>query len=144
MRLTSCVSKCLNKRHWDRRIWEVGYRGSPLPQVKPYKAETPLKPDTVTHLKNALEREYKVMQWLSNPYITEEKERPYVEARGDIIDQWKQKVVAEKQAKMPGKGKRYTVDGRLEKRRANVGNNLQNHVTVEDSLKELIRRDRWA
>lgn len=77
-------------------------------------------------------------------FIFQEKEQPYLEAHGDIIDQWKQKVVAEKQAKMPGKGKRYTVDGRLEKRRANVGNNLQNHITVEDSLKELIRRDRWA
>lgn len=46
-------------------------------------------------------------------------------------------------AKMPSKPKNYTIDGRLEKRCANVGNLLHNHRRIEDTLKEVIRRERW-
>lgn len=44
---------------------------------------------------------------------------------------------------MPSKPKQYTIDGRLEIRRANVGNLLHSHRSVEDSLKEVMRRERW-
>lgn len=52
-------------------------------------------------------------------------------------------MIAKKQAKMPNKKKFCKADGTLEKRQANVGNLLHSHRTVEDSLKDLIRRNRW-
>jgi len=71
-------------------------------------------------------------------------ERPYVELHGDIIDQWNAEKVAERQDKMPGKPKRCNLaDGRLEKRRANVGNLLQEHRTLESTMADLIARNRW-
>lgn len=68
---------------------------------------------------------------------------PFVEKYGTIVDEWKQEKGEELQSKMPNKEKQYKMDGRLENRRANVGNLLHNHRTVEESLKDLIRRDRW-
>lgn len=73
----------------------------------------------------------------------QEQEGPYVEKFGTIVDEWNNKMIAKKQAKMPNKDKFYKADGTLEKAQANVGNLLHNHRTVEDSLKELIRRNRW-
>ena len=89
-------------------------------------------------------REWNVMQWLANPYLNAERERPYIEQYGDVVDQWKQSQIEAKQRKMPNKPKIFKVyDGNLEKRRANVGNMLHSHRTVEEQMKDLIRLTRW-
>ncbi len=36
MHLTRFLKGNLNKIHWDRRVWEIGYRGPPLAQQKAY------------------------------------------------------------------------------------------------------------
>jgi hypothetical protein len=83
------------------------------------------------------------MQWLANPYLNAEKEAPYLERYGNIVEQRTQELIEEKQRKMPSKPKYLKVNGEVEKRRANVGNMLHSHRTVETQMKELIRRTRW-
>lgn len=36
MRLTAWVWRNLNAPEWNRRVWEIGYRGPPLPKQKMY------------------------------------------------------------------------------------------------------------
>jgi hypothetical protein len=99
--------------------------------------------NAVAATQQALMREWNVMQWLANPYLNEEKERPWLERYGDIVDQKIDQIVEEDQRRMPSKPKIYKLNGELEKRRANVGNLLHSHRTVESQMKELIRRSRW-
>lgn len=36
MRLTAWLWKNLNIAEWNRRVWEIGYRGPPIPKLKMY------------------------------------------------------------------------------------------------------------
>ncbi|KAL3117748.1 hypothetical protein niasHT_000924 [Heterodera trifolii] len=100
--------------------------------------------NAVNEVRTALMREWNVMQWLANPYLNAEKEAPYLERYGNINDEWTQRTVEAKHRKMPNKPKiRQIASGEVEKRRANVGNLLHAHRTVEDELKNLERRNRW-
>uniref|UniRef100_A0A914GVJ6 Uncharacterized protein n=1 Tax=Globodera rostochiensis TaxID=31243 RepID=A0A914GVJ6_GLORO len=148
MKLTQLLTKrivCLNKHTWDRRVWEKGYYGPPLPIVKrtgrPPRVVTD---DDVSEVRGALMREWNVMQWLANPYLNAEKEAPFLARHGDVVDEWERHTVEAKQRKMPSKPKIYNkVTGELEKRRGNVGNLLHAHRTVEGDMKALLRRNRW-
>uniref|UniRef100_A0A183BRY5 GLOBIN domain-containing protein n=1 Tax=Globodera pallida TaxID=36090 RepID=A0A183BRY5_GLOPA len=73
MKLTQLLTKrivCLNKHTWDRRVWEKGYYGPPLPIVKRTgRAPQVVTDDDVNEVRGALMREWNVMQWLANPYL---------------------------------------------------------------------------
>uniref|UniRef100_A0A1I8BX31 Transposase n=1 Tax=Meloidogyne hapla TaxID=6305 RepID=A0A1I8BX31_MELHA len=131
------VKRCRrNVEDWFRRVWEVGYVGPSLPKKQ--------CEESVDTTRQHLMREWNVMQWLANPYLNSERERPYIERYGDVVDQWRQSQIEAKQRKMPNKPKIFKVyDGSLEKRRANIGNMLHSHRTVEDQMKDLIRLTRW-
>ncbi|KAL3117747.1 hypothetical protein niasHT_000923 [Heterodera trifolii] len=135
----------LNAHTWYRRVWEKGYSGPPLPKIKRTgKPPVPVTNEAVNEVRTALMREWNVMQWLANPYLNAEKEAPYLERYGNINDEWTQRAVEAKHRKMPSKPKiRQIASGEVEKRRANVGNLLHAHRTVEDELKNLERRNRW-
>ena len=83
------------------------------------------------------------MQWLANPYLNADREQPYLERHGDVVDQSTQQEIEAKQRKMPSKPKLFKATGQLEKKRANVGNMLHSHRTVESQMQRLIRRSRW-
>jgi len=148
MRLTETLKRgfkvCLNLPEWDRRIWETGYRGSPLPKMKATgQKPRPISQNSTESLRKSLLREWNVMQWLANPYITEEEERPYVMKYGNILDQWAEQKISEKQARMPSKPKKYKIIGGIERKTANVGNLLHRHRTVEEQLSNIILNKRW-
>ena len=107
------------------------------------KQQHPLSQNAIEAARARLYREWNVMQWLANPYLNAEQEAAYLERYGDVLEQNRREVVEAHQRKMPNKPKVTKVNGEVDKKRANVGNMLHSHRTVEDQMKELIRRSRW-
>ena len=62
---------------------------------------------------------------------------------GTVDDQIAHQKEIEKQAKMPGEPKILNERLRVDRRRANIGNLLHSHRTVEDSMFDLLQRKRW-
>ncbi|KAH7722646.1 hypothetical protein AAVH_09897 [Aphelenchoides avenae] len=144
MRITSFLFGNLNKVHWDQRVWEIGYRGSPLPKRKATRRpHIPVTKYRVDILRERFKREWNVMRWLATPYLNEEIEKPYIEKHGDVHQQLERERERAQQARMPGDEKWIGEHGKANKRYANYGNLLHHHRTVEDSMGELIRRNRW-
>lgn len=144
MKFTNALFGNLNKIHWNRRVWEIGYRGPNLSQRKATgRPDYPVTPYRVALLRERFEREYSVMRYLSTPYLTNDKEQPYWDKYGspEELRLAKQKEI--EQATMPGKPKRISEFKKADKKVANLGNMLHYNRTVEDSLKDLIRRNRW-
>lgn len=71
-------------------------------------------------------------------------EHEYVKKYGTSAEQRAKELLETKQRRMPGEPKKRIVgSGKVLKARANVGNLLHEHRTIENSLKELIIRQRW-
>lgn len=71
-------------------------------------------------------------------------EQDYIEKYGTAAEQRDKEHLESEQRRMPGKPKRKIVGtGKVLRTRANVGNLLHEHRTIENSLKELIIRQRW-
>ncbi|VDM99523.1 unnamed protein product [Thelazia callipaeda] len=145
MRLTVWLRTNLNTREWYRRVWEIGYRGPPLPKLKiKGKPDYPIGSNAIIHLQNRLKLEYQVMKCLATPYITKDMEVEYIKKYGTSEQQREQELLKIEQSRMPGKPKRRIVgSGKVLRARANVGNLLHEHRTIESSLQELIVRQRW-
>ncbi|VDO28763.1 unnamed protein product [Haemonchus placei] len=189
MFLTRALRGNLNIPHWNRRVWEIGYSGPPLPKRKATgRPNYPISKNQVTILRDRFAREYNVMKLLTRPYVTavsscsslsfysrkcllstaKDPKRLYNflfgilsslcarfqlrEAESDYfasknvtgLDQIREQEKARAEAlRMPGKAKRVDGSKRAIRRRANVGNLLQKHITVEDSLAELMNRNCW-
>ncbi|TKR67978.1 hypothetical protein L596_024039 [Steinernema carpocapsae] len=144
MKLTSAALGNLNKIHWNRRVWEIGYRGPPLPQRKATgRPHYPVTTPRVNELRERFQREYNVMKCLATPYFTKEQETAYWQKHKSVDDQKEAKKLEERQRTMPGEVKRESEFKKMDRRYANVGNSLHKHRTIEDSLSELIRRNRW-
>ncbi|MFH4976595.1 hypothetical protein AB6A40_003304 [Gnathostoma spinigerum] len=144
MRLSICLSKNLNYIHWNRRVWEIGYRGPLLPQRKATgRPDLPVTDNQVLLLRERLSREYDVMKYLASPYFTKTEEAEYITLKGSPSEQRAAELQIQELRRMPGKPKRITSSKATDRRVANVGNLLHNHRAVEDSMRELIRRYRW-
>uniref|UniRef100_A0AC35FVZ9 Uncharacterized protein n=1 Tax=Panagrolaimus sp. PS1159 TaxID=55785 RepID=A0AC35FVZ9_9BILA len=134
----------LNKIHWDRRPWQIGYRGNLLPQNKATgRPNVPIHPGNVAILRHQMAREYEVMRHLANPYITEEKEAPYIRQNGNFNEQLANAKKIKEHQRMPGEPKYLKEDGTVYKPFGNYGNLLHKHRSVEDSMFQLIRREKW-
>ncbi|CAI4226079.1 unnamed protein product [Auanema sp. JU1783] len=136
----------LNRRHWNRKVFEIGYRGPLLPQQKVTgRPDLPIYPDKVVTLRDRLNREFGVMSLLARPYVTEVVEQDYFEHLNvKSLEELREREVEEQQAKkMPGKEKRIEGSKVSVRRRANIGNSLHKNTTIEDSLSSLIQRNRW-
>uniref|UniRef100_A0A7E4ZWM1 Uncharacterized protein n=1 Tax=Panagrellus redivivus TaxID=6233 RepID=A0A7E4ZWM1_PANRE len=143
MRVSSTLYRNLNKIHWDRRAWQIGYRGPPLPQQKATgRPHRPIHRGSVELLRSNLAREYNVMRHLANPYLNEEAEAPYVQQFGNVKEVVEKEIELKKQTRMPGDVKQVT-NNTVPKLYGNYGNLLHKHRTVEDSLFQLVRRERW-
>uniref|UniRef100_A0A0N4ZPM8 39S ribosomal protein L52, mitochondrial n=1 Tax=Parastrongyloides trichosuri TaxID=131310 RepID=A0A0N4ZPM8_PARTI len=144
MKFSTSIFKNLNKIHWDRRVWEIGYRGPHLPQRKATgRPNLPISGYKVQLLRERFDREYNVMRYLSTPYLTNDKEEAYWKIYGSPEKMRSEALKKEEQGTMPGKAKRISDFKLADKRVANIGNMLHHTRTVEDSLKGLIRRNRW-
>uniref|UniRef100_A0A915Q0W4 Uncharacterized protein n=1 Tax=Setaria digitata TaxID=48799 RepID=A0A915Q0W4_9BILA len=145
MRLTIWLSKNLNLSEWNRRVWEIGYRGPPLPKLKILgRPDYPISNNAVRQLQDKMKMEYQVMRHLATPYITKEMEQEYIKKYGTSTEQLEKELLEVEQRRMPGKPKKRIVgSGKVLKARANVGNLLHEHRTIENSLQELIIRQRW-
>ncbi|VDM40368.1 unnamed protein product [Toxocara canis] len=144
MRTTRALCGNLNKIHWDRRVWEVGYRGPPLAQRKATgRPDYPVSGNQILLLRERFEREWEVMKCLATPYISKEQEEPYIRLHGCPADEREQNALRKEQSTMPGEPKQIAMHKGGRQRAANVGNLLHSHRTVEDSLYEVIRRQRW-
>ncbi|GMT18838.1 hypothetical protein PFISCL1PPCAC_10135 [Pristionchus fissidentatus] len=144
MRLSTAVLGNLNKRHWNRRVWEIGYKGPLMPQQKATgRPDYPVSGNMVALTRERMAREFGVMKMLAQPYVEESAEQHYLEAKG--VESLQQlRLVEEKKIKdqsMPSKPKSMSPTGL--KRRGNVGTLLHSHRTIEDSLGYLINRNRW-
>ncbi|ETN69447.1 hypothetical protein RB195_008326 [Necator americanus] len=146
MFLTRALRRNLNLPHWNRRVWEIGYSGSPLPKKKATgRPDYPVSRSDLEVLRERFAREWNVMKLLSRPYVTAEVEADYFAAKNvssldEIREKEREKLEAQR---MPGKVKRTEGSKNSVRRRANVGNLLHTHKTVEDSLAELMNRNRW-
>ncbi|GMS88562.1 hypothetical protein PENTCL1PPCAC_10737 [Pristionchus entomophagus] len=144
MRLSSSVLGNLNKRHWNRRVWEVGYKGPLMPQQKATgRPDYAISGNQVALTRERFAREFGVMKMLAQPYIEESAERRYLESKGvqtlhELREMEQQKI---KDQAMPSKPKSMSPSGL--KRRGNVGTLLHTHRTIEDSLGYLANRNRW-
>ncbi|KAK0418030.1 hypothetical protein QR680_013337 [Steinernema hermaphroditum] len=144
MKLTSAVLGNLNKVHWNRRVWEIGYRGPHLPQRKATgRPHYPVTSNRVAELRERFEREYNVMRCLATPYFTKDQEAAYWDKYTSVDAQNETKKLETQQRRMPGEVKRESEFKKADRRVANIGNSLHKHRTIEDSLGELIRRNRW-
>nr|CDJ91642.1 Unknown [Haemonchus contortus] len=146
MFLTRALRGNLNIPHWNRRVWEIGYSGPPLPKRKATgRPNYPISKNQVAILRDRFAREYNVMKLLTRPYVTAEAESDYFASKNVTgLDQIREQEKARAEAlRMPGKAKRVDGSKRAVRRRANVGNLLQKHITVEDSLAELMNRNCW-
>ncbi|VDD92083.1 unnamed protein product [Enterobius vermicularis] len=144
MRLGVALWRNLNLREWNRKVWEIGYRGPPLPKLK----QTGRPPGVVTDdairlLQERFQREYEVMRCLATPYLTKEREAPYLAAYGDFNQQLQNAKQEQEYRSMPGEPKKVTGYKRIDRRYANVGNLLHVDRTIEDSLKHIIEGQRW-
>uniref|UniRef100_A0A1I7X044 MRP-S23 domain-containing protein n=1 Tax=Heterorhabditis bacteriophora TaxID=37862 RepID=A0A1I7X044_HETBA len=152
MFLTRALRGNLNRRHWDRRVWEIGYRGPLLPKQKAFvyfnqtgRPDLPVAPNHVKVLRERLQREFEVMKLLTKPYISADVEKEYFTSLNvSGLDDKRQKENDKLDAqRMPGKAKRTEGSKQAVRRRANIGNLLHSHITVEESLASLINRNRW-
>ncbi|VDN23237.1 unnamed protein product [Gongylonema pulchrum] len=145
MRLTSWLWKNLNLPEWNRRVWEIGYRGPPLPKLKIMgRPDWPISNNAIKQTQEKFMREYEVMKCLATPYLSKEMESDYVAKYGTSAEQRERQAQELEQRRMPGKPKRRIVGtGKVLRARANVGNLLHEHRTIESTLKELIVRQRW-
>ncbi|CAJ0600481.1 unnamed protein product [Cylicocyclus nassatus] len=146
MFLTRVLRGNLNLPHWNRRVWEIGYSGSPLPKKKATgRPDYPVSPAQVAVLRERFDREWNVMKLLCRPNITANVEADYFVSKGvsghaEIRNEVQAKLDSER---MPGKVKRTKGSKHSVRRRGNIGNLLHTHRTVEESLAELIVRNRW-
>ncbi|OZC05708.1 hypothetical protein X798_07317, partial [Onchocerca flexuosa] len=70
MRLTIWLRRNLNLPEWNRRVWEIGYRGPPLPKVKiKGRPDYPVNNNAIRQLQDRMKREYEVMKCLATPYL---------------------------------------------------------------------------
>ncbi|GMR41697.1 hypothetical protein PMAYCL1PPCAC_11892, partial [Pristionchus mayeri] len=144
MRLSSAVWGNLNRKHWNRRVWEVGYKGPLMPQQKATgRPDYAISGNMVALTRERFTREFGVMKMLAQPYIEEPAEQHYLQSKGvqslkELREMEEQKI---KDRTMPSKPKPKSPSGL--KRRGNVGTLLHEHRTVEDSLGYLINRNRW-
>lgn len=145
MRWTTYLCRNLNLPEWNRRVWEIGYRGPPIPKLKiKGKPDLPIHNNAIRQLQERMSREYEVMKCLATPYIKKEMEQKYIEKYGTAVEQREKELQETKQRSMPGKSKKRIVgSGAVLRARANVGNLLHEHRTIENSLQELIVRQRW-
>uniref|UniRef100_A0A0R3S574 39S ribosomal protein L59, mitochondrial n=1 Tax=Elaeophora elaphi TaxID=1147741 RepID=A0A0R3S574_9BILA len=145
MRLTAWLWKNLNAPEWNRRVWEIGYRGPPLPKQKiKGKPDYPISGNAIRQLQDKMKLEYEVMKCLATPYLNKEMEDEYIKKYGTPTEEQEKELLEMEQRRMPGKPKKRIVgSGKVLKARANVGNLLHEHRTIESSLKELIVRQRW-
>ncbi|KAJ1363254.1 hypothetical protein KIN20_023081 [Parelaphostrongylus tenuis] len=146
MFLTRALKGNLNLPHWNRRVWEIGYSGPPLPKRKATgRPNYPVSRSAVAVLRERFAREWGVMKLLTRPYITAEMESAYFASKGvEGLDGLREQEYAKLEAqRMPGKEKRTHGSKSVVRRRANVGNLLHTHKTVEDSLADLMNRNRW-
>ncbi|WKY00505.1 hypothetical protein Q1695_014947 [Nippostrongylus brasiliensis] len=146
MFLTRALRGNLNIPHWNRRVWEIGYAGPPLPKKKATgRPNVPISASRVKLLRERFDREFNVMKLLTRPYIAKEAEQDYFASLNvSGLDQLREQEQAKLEAaRMPGKPKRTEGSKHAVRRRANVGNLLHTHKTVEDSLAELMNRNRW-
>uniref|UniRef100_A0A0K0CVB0 Transposase n=1 Tax=Angiostrongylus cantonensis TaxID=6313 RepID=A0A0K0CVB0_ANGCA len=146
MFLTRALNRNLNISHWNRRVWEIGYNGPPLPKQKATgRPDYPVSASRVALLRERFAREWGVMKLLARPYITAEMESAYFASKGvKGLDELREKEHAKLEAqRMPGKEKRTHGSKFAVRRRANIGNLLHTHRTVEDSLADLMNRNRW-
>uniref|UniRef100_A0AC35TYU5 Uncharacterized protein n=1 Tax=Rhabditophanes sp. KR3021 TaxID=114890 RepID=A0AC35TYU5_9BILA len=144
MRFSFTTFGNLNKIHWDRRVWEIGYRGPHLPQRKATgRPDVPVSANKVRVLRERLDREYNVMRHLATPFLGKEQEQAYWDKHGTPQLMRTKEEEKKEQATMPGKVKRISEFKGADKKVANIGNMLHFDRTVEDSLKDLIRRNRW-
>uniref|UniRef100_A0A0M3IA52 Pkinase_fungal domain-containing protein n=1 Tax=Ascaris lumbricoides TaxID=6252 RepID=A0A0M3IA52_ASCLU len=160
MRITLKLYANLNKIYWDRRVWEIGYRGPPLSQRKAYQSDRfcgmmwtvffrtgrpdyPISGNRIIQLRERFAREWEVMKCLATPFLSKEQEAPYIRLHGSPAQQREADELRLQQAAMPGGPKKIKMHKSGKQPQANVGNLLHAHRTVEDSLHELIRRQRW-
>jgi len=141
--LTCLVRRQLNWDAWNRKVYEIGYRGPLLSKKTATKPDYPVSQARVARLKVAFEREYQVMRCLATPYCTRAQEEPYLAKYGSPEEQLAKKVAEEQQLKMPNKPKVVTGRTDYDKWRGNIGNLLHKDRTVEDSMQHLIRRTRY-
>lgn len=99
----------------------------------------------MTELRQRLAREFNVMVLLTRPYISEKVESDYFKSMNvSNLDDMRGRDLSRLEAtRMPGKKKRTNGSKYAVRRRANVGNLLHEHNTVEDSLAHLMNRNRW-
>ncbi|KAK0418031.1 hypothetical protein QR680_013337 [Steinernema hermaphroditum] len=103
MKLTSAVLGNLNKVHWNRRVWEIGYRGPHLPQRKATgRPHYPVTSNRVAELRERFEREYNVMRCLATPYFTKDQEAAYWDKYTSVDAQNETKKLETQQRRMPG------------------------------------------
>uniref|UniRef100_F1LEL8 Uncharacterized protein n=1 Tax=Ascaris suum TaxID=6253 RepID=F1LEL8_ASCSU len=144
MRITLKLYANLNKIYWDRRVWEIGYRGPPLSQRKATgRPDYPISGNRIIQLRERFAREWEVMKCLATPFLSKEQEAPYIRLHGSPAQQREADELRLQQAAMPGGPKKIKMHKSGKQPQANVGNLLHAHRTVEDSLHELIRRQRW-
>ncbi|EFP02350.1 hypothetical protein CRE_00958 [Caenorhabditis remanei] len=147
MHLSQALARNLNTRHWNRRIWEVGYRGQILPQQKATgRPDYPVSANRVNILRERLAREQIVMNLLTRPYSTADAELTYLSSQKNVKSLEELRVQEFKNLeaqRMPGKPKNTEGSKTTIRKRANVGNLLHCHTTVEDSLSALADRKRW-
>ncbi|KJH50856.1 hypothetical protein DICVIV_03006 [Dictyocaulus viviparus] len=116
MFLTRMLNRNLNAGHWNRRVWEIGYSGPPLPKKKALnqmqtvafstgRPDTPITPFHTAVLRERFVREWNVMKLLCRPYITAEMEATYFASKGvKGFDELQEKEAALLDAqRMPGK-----------------------------------------
>ncbi|CCD66165.1 uncharacterized protein CELE_ZK1236.5 [Caenorhabditis elegans] len=147
MQLSRALYRNLNTRHWNRRIWEVGYRGPILPQQKATgRPDYPVSANRVNILRERLAREQIVMNLLTRPYSTAYAELTYLETEKNVksLEELRAKEYKKlDEQRMPGKPKNTEGSKSTIRKKANVGNLLHTHTTVEDSLAGLAARKRW-
>ncbi|CAD5209723.1 unnamed protein product [Bursaphelenchus okinawaensis] len=144
MKRTQSLLGNLNKVHWDRKPWEVGYVGEPAGKRKvtrkPYAI---VHDDQVALVRQRLDREWEVMKMLNTPYLNKEQIKPYHAVHRTFVKELAdEKKLAEK-ARMPGDPKRLLANGDADPYHANYGNLLHKSRSIEESMCHLIRRTRW-
>jgi hypothetical protein len=108
-------------------------------------------------MRTAYRREFEVMRCLSSPYFTkvlyilsifidlclQEVERPYLEHYGSLAEQRARDKSLADCRRMPGEVKKITGMKAVDRKAGNIGNLLHRPITVEDSMSELIGRNRY-
>uniref|UniRef100_A0A0N5AIX4 Uncharacterized protein n=1 Tax=Syphacia muris TaxID=451379 RepID=A0A0N5AIX4_9BILA len=139
MRLSRLLCRNLNAKFWDRRIWEIGYRGPQLPQKKSTgRPDFPISDNAIRLLQQRLALEYEVMKALATPYLTKVTESAYIAKYGNFEEQLAHKKEMADYKRMPGEAKKVTGYKCVDRLHANIGNLLHEDRTVESSLERII------